>query len=427
MRLKLKPERNILLVGDLTIRVLSGRVSIFGAEYVEGSEVVVEKLTSAPLEVLEESDIEIEFGDEGYITETQIKLIPDEWKDVAEEIISLPHGSTVMLCANVDTGKSGFICYAVNRAVAKNKRVVVIGADTGQSEMNPPMTIGMALIDSHIIHLSQLEYRKAFFVGSTSPAGMLERSIVGVIKMLKEAKKLDPDIVMINTTGWVHGNGGRELKELKLLAVSPDFVVILEKEKDELNYIHSVAERMNIKYRVLPAAPRLRSRTREERRRLRTRYYAREFRDAKEIKISVDEVSFMYSYFGTGVIPNAEEILGIVNILGYKPEYMEKTPDAMIIVTERQISDDKIDVLTQTLGCTVKVFSPKIFENMVVGLLDEEANMINMGIITKFDPESRLFTIYTRADPDEIKIVAFGRIKVNLEFEEVEWLEPWSL
>ncbi len=427
MRLRLEKNRNILLVGDLSIRVISGRVSIFGAEYPKGSEVFIDKLTSAPLEPLEDSDIEIEFGEDGYIAETPIRLIPEEWKSVAREIINLPHGSIVFICANVDTGKSGFICYTTNRAIAEGKKVAIIGADTGQSELNPPMTIGMAIIEHHIIHLSQARYTKAFFVGSTSPAGMLERSIVGVIRMIREARKAGADLIMVNTTGWVHGAGGRELKEMKLLAISPDFMVILEREKNELNYIHKIAQNLGILCRIIPAAPRLRSRTREERRKLRAKYYAWEFQNAKQIKISVDDVAFMYSYFGTGIEMSADEIIKVIGILGYKPEYMEKTTDCVIIVTEKYISNDLIDSISQNLGKQVKVLNPKIFENMVVGLLDDNGDMINMGIITKFDPSSRLLTIHTAAEPDRIKIIAFGRIKINLEFEEIEWIDPWSL
>ncbi len=426
MRIKIKKGKHLLLVGDLHLRVLSGSVEIFGAEFKTNDNVYIERLTSAPLVATQESDIEIDFGEEGYVAESKIKLIPEEWKKAVEIIRELPKGSKIFVCANVDAGKSGFICYVANKIVSENKKVAVIGADTGQSEMNPPTTIGLAFVEKPITHMSNLNYTTAWFVGSTSPAGMLERSIVGVIRMIDEALKKDPDIIIINTTGWVHNGGGRELKEIKLIAVDPDFVVILEKEPGELSYIYNILEKTDRKFVVIPAAPRLRSRSRDERRKLRSLYYEREFRNAKEIRLAVDEVAFLFSYFGTGVPLTAEELLSVVNILGFSPEYIERTHDYVIIVTSKQISEEKIESLSKSLGISVKVIEPDFFENIIVGLLDENFNTLALGIIKKFDPFTKMFTIYTRAEQKEIKIIAFGRIKVNLNFEEIGWLEPWS-
>ena len=251
VRLRLSTSKNILLVGDLKIKIIDGYVAIFGAEFRSGAEITIDRFMSAPLEIIEDSEIEVEFGDEGYITETPIKLIPDSWKEVASKILGLPKGAKVFVCADVDSGKSGFICYTVNRCISKGKKVAVIGADTGQSEMNPPTTIGLAIVSKPIIHLSELSYVNAFFVGSTSPAGMFERSIIGVMKMLERALNMGVDLVLINTTGWVHGAGGRELKEIKFIAVRPDMIVILEKEKGELNYLAALAERMGIELSLI--------------------------------------------------------------------------------------------------------------------------------------------------------------------------------
>ena len=420
-------NRNILLVGDIKVKIIDGHVEIFGAEFTSGSEVSLDRFMSAPLETMEDSEIEVEFGEEGYIAETPMKLIPDDWRDVASKILNLPRSSKVLVCADVDAGKSGFICYTVNRCIGGGKRVAIIGADTGQSEMNPPTTIGLAIASRPIIHLSDLSYISAFFVGSTSPAGMLERSIVGILRMLRMAVDMDVDLILINTTGWVHGSGGRELKELKLIGVNPDMLVIMEKEKGELNYLVALAEKMGIRCEVIQAAPRLRARSREERRMLRKKYYAKEFSGASEVRIMMDEVAFMYSYLGTGVPLDADEMLGVVNTIGFVPEYAEKTKDKVLIITRKNIPEEAVEALKKTLGRPVIVINPTDLENLLVGLLDENLNVLGLGIITKFDPASRILTIHTRVDQKRVRIVALGRIKVNLDYEEVGWLDPWSL
>jgi len=427
MRLRVIRGKNILLVGDLKAKVLSGNVDVFGRRYQQGDVIEVKKLISVPLVALEDSDLEIEFGEDGYIAETQFKLVPPEWTECATEILTLSPPARVMVIANVDAGKSGFICYVANLAISKGKKVVVINTDTGQSEMNPPTTIGMAKVGKPIIHLSELRYMKAFFVGSTSPAGLFNRSMLGAIKMIHEALKLDPDLILINTTGWVHGSGGRELKETKLLIIDPDYVVLMEKEQGELRYLEAILSKMEKRFRIVPAAPRLRPRSREERRNLRKQYYAKEFEGMKEIQISLDEVAVMFSYFGTGLPLDAEESMKVAQILGYIPEYMEKTSDLVIIITEKTIPQEKVDILSRELGKQVKAINPSVFENLLVGLLDRDANLLALGIIRKFDPVSRVLTIITRANPDEIRIVALGRIKVTPQMEEVEWLEPWCL
>jgi len=424
LRLKLSGGKNILLVGDLRLHILSGCVEVFGAKFCASQEVEVGKMMSAPLISLGDVEIEVEFGEEGYISESSIDLIPSEWIDAADRIAGLSRGSVVLVCADVDSGKSGLVCFIANRAIQAGRKVAIVGADTGQSETNPPTTIGLAYVDRPITHLSQLRYSKAFFVGSTSPSGMLERSIAGVIAMVEEARR-EADITLVNTTGWVHTQGGRELKEVKLVALRPNFVVILEKRPGELAYLSRIANATGIPHVVVPAAPRLRRRTREERRRLRSNYYAREFQGAKEEVFLVDDLAFMFSYFGTGVPLDAEEVLKVVNTLGFLPEYAEKTQDMVIIVTERSVGEDKTSLLSQRLGTPVRLLRPASFENVLVGLLDENFSLVGLGIIKRFDPSSRSLTIYTRADPKKVKVLAFSRIRLSTKFEEIGWLDPW--
>lgn len=425
MRLKVWKGRNILLVGHLRVKVLSGAVDIFGRKFRANDIAEVKRLTSAPMVALEDSDVEIEFGPDGYIAGVDFELIPPQWRECANEILGLKTPAKVMVVADVDSGKSGFICYVANLAVDAGKKVLVVNTDTGQSEMNPPTTIGIAYVENQIIHLSELKYLKAFFVGSTSPAGLFNRSITGVIRMLTEAQKMNPDIILINTTGWVHGPGGRELKETKLLAIDPDYIVFIEKTPGELEYLKAISDKLGKRSKIIPAAPRLRARSREERRDLRKQYYAKEFEGAREVYISTDEVAFMYSYFGTGLPLDAEELAKISQILGFVPEYSEKTPDLVIIVTEKNVPQEKIEMLSKRLGKQIRILQPYIFENLLVGLLDENANLLALGIIKRFDPVSRVFNIITKANPKGVRIIAFGRIKVTPEMEEVEWLEPW--
>ncbi|MCR8432704.1 MAG: Clp1/GlmU family protein [Crenarchaeota archaeon] len=427
MRLRVCKGRNIFLVGYLKIRVLSGTIDIFGKKFKENETAEIKRLTSAPLVALEDSDIEIEFGPDGYIAGVNFELLPQQWRECVNEILGLKVPAKVLVIADVDSGKSGFICYAANSILEAGKKVVIINTDTGQSEMNPPTTIGLACVENQIIHLSELKHAKAFFVGSTSPAGLFNRSITGVIKMLLEAQKLSPDFILINTTGWVHGPGGRELKETKLLAIDPDYIVFIEKVPGELEYLTTISSKLGKRFKVIPAAPRLRTRGREERRDLRKQYYTKEFEGAREIYISTDDVAFMYSYFGTGLPLDAEELMIIAQTLGFVPEYSEKTPDLILIITERNIPQEKTELLSKKLGRQVRILQPSAFENLLVGLLDENANLLASGIIRRFDPASRTLSILTKVDPEKVRIIALGRIKVTQEMEEVEWLEPWYI
>ncbi|MCR8487863.1 MAG: Clp1/GlmU family protein, partial [Crenarchaeota archaeon] len=252
MRLRVCKGRNIFLVGYLKIRVLSGTIDIFGKKFKENETAEIKRLTSAPLVALEDSDIEIEFGPDGYIAGVNFELLPQQWRECVNEILGLKVPAKVLVIADVDSGKSGFICYAANSILEAGKKVVIINTDTGQSEMNPPTTIGLACVENQIIHLSELKHAKAFFVGSTSPAGLFNRSITGVIKMLLEAQKLSPDFILINTTGWVHGPGGRELKETKLLAIDPDYIVFIEKVPGELEYLTTISSKLGKRFKVIP-------------------------------------------------------------------------------------------------------------------------------------------------------------------------------
>ncbi|MCR8462976.1 MAG: hypothetical protein QXH55_02615, partial [Candidatus Korarchaeota archaeon] len=108
-------------------------------------------------------------------------------------------------------------------------------------------------------------------------------------------------------------------------------------------------------------------------------------------------------------------------------EYSEKTPDLILIITERNIPQEKTELLSKKLGRQVRILQPSAFENLLVGLLDENANLLASGIIRRFDPASRTLSILTKVDPEKVRIIALGRIKVTQEMEEVEWLEPWYI
>ncbi len=416
------------VAGELLIKVIRGEVELFGAKYSSGSEIYIPKHRAAPLLSLSESIIDLNFGEDGFIAESALDLVPSDWVSLYELLKNKSNGYTVMAIGNVDTGKTGLITFLANKLFSDKKQVGIVDADTGQSDIGPPATIGLGTLDKPITHLSEAKLIDAFFVGNVTPAGVIDRSITGTYRMVKRGKSLGYDIILVDTTGWVSDRWGRELKIMKYLTIEPDLVVFIEKYKDELVHLKRSLIGLGANILEVSSPPRLRIRSREERRSIRFSLFQKEVEDAREVVISLDSVGINYGFLGTGVNPSEETIDVLTNIIGPDLPYIEESEDALLLLTDSKLPSSVINSLKLMLGKREIInITKEDIRHLLVCLTDKEGRYLGLGILLEFDQSSRKLLIFTNANLERVSNIQFGHIKVNLNGVEEGKFNPWLI
>src|SRR5689334_12910861 len=100
-----------------------------------------------------------------------------DWESTLAAIVEM--GGSTLIMGGIDAGKTTFTRLLVNRLVERGRRIGVIDADLGQSEIGPPACVGLALVDAPIAALSDAVPHALAFVGATSPLGHLLEHAVG--------------------------------------------------------------------------------------------------------------------------------------------------------------------------------------------------------------------------------------------------------
>ncbi len=427
MRVILERDKPLILYGPIKAEILKGAIEAFGAILKKGEKVEVEEYFAVPINAIEDSKLDINFGEGSFISQPAEDPIPKSWREAVDKISKIDKKPLrVTVIGDIDTGKTGFITFLVNKLFQRGLKVFVLDTDTGQSEIGPPTTIGLGIIDRPIFRLSKARFIDGFFIGSTTPADVLDRMITGSVRLLRKAENLGADVIAINTTGWVYDRNGRELKISKILAIDPSVIVFTEEEEGEMNHLKRAFDKLGIEIISVEKPKYLRERSRENRRLIRENKYKLEFQNAKEIEISLDDVSILYGFLGSGEPLDEEAMIKIEGIIRGKILYAEKTGITLLLVTHKRISrEEKIDLRHALSVRDVIVVNPDHLKNLLIGIYDKSLNFLGLGIITDYDLSNRILKVFTRVE-GEISAIAFGHIKLDANGKEIEYLYPWS-
>ena len=213
---------------------------------------------------------------------------PKEWfglSDVLEE----GKGIAILLGA-ADTGKSTLAKFLISHLCQRGLKVGLVDTDIGQSSLGPPATISLALFKSHPDWDIILSTPEIFFVGSTTPEGHFPIHLKGVKRMVNKVVSYGPEVILVDTTGFVSGEAGRELKRRKIDLVSPRFILALQKNEEIEPILEQYKENTLCKIYRVPLSEQVRSRSMEERRSNRTNKFRDYFKSSVIHELAMEEV-----------------------------------------------------------------------------------------------------------------------------------------
>ena len=165
-----------------------------------------------------------------------------ELESVYERLLAAP-GVTFLL-GGIDSGKTTFGTELARRAVEAGISTAIVDADTVQSTVGPPTTVGMKKIGS-TEELSREGLRRADalgFVGSLVPKGHLLPLVTNAAKLAARAKREGASLVVVDTTSLISGIYGQSLNFFAMDLIHPDYVVGFERG-GELEPVIGIAQR----------------------------------------------------------------------------------------------------------------------------------------------------------------------------------------
>jgi len=227
---------------------------------------------------------------------------PDEWYALLD-VLGKEKGIAILLGA-ADTGKSTLAKFLIHQLCQRGLVVALVDADIGQSFLGPPTTIGFSIFKSHPDWELILTPPELFFVGSMTPEGRFSIHLKGVKRMVDKAASHEVDLILVDTTGFVLGEAGKELKRRKIDLISPRSILALQKS-DEIEPILDLYKE-NPLYKIyrLPLSEQVRPSSMEERQTYRTNKFREYFKHSSIQELAIEEIQIG----GEVLDPNGESI-----------------------------------------------------------------------------------------------------------------------
>jgi polynucleotide 5'-hydroxyl-kinase GRC3/NOL9 len=229
--------------------------------------------------------------------------VPREWVDLVEAI-HRKKGSALILGAS-DTGKSTLAHFLVTRLCGMGNTVALVDGDIGQSVLGPPTTIGFAVFESAPRQLDDAQAIASYFVGSTSPRGHMLEMLVGTKRIVDRATHLGPEVIIIDTTGFVAGEIAWELKFQKVDLLRPAHLIGLQRRREIEGLLRPHQFRPDMTIHRLRTPEEVRMKSPQQRRSNRSRKFASYFQEVRLYQKSLNGIRvvspFRVRYRGKGL------------------------------------------------------------------------------------------------------------------------------
>ncbi|HEY4675453.1 MAG TPA: Clp1/GlmU family protein, partial [Candidatus Bathyarchaeia archaeon] len=337
--------KTLLVDGPASVAVTSGSVEVFGSMLNKSGKIVIREGKRLPFAVHEKATFEISLGENANTEEVEGDTVPISWIESFEEISHFQNKPiTVMVLGTVDSGKTSFCTYLANKLLPLKQKIAILDGDLGQSDIGPPCAVAYTFVTKPIADLFDLKAKNAFFIGVTSPSGAADKVIKGLAALRKEVVDANPDLLVINTDGWVQGEEAIKYKIQLVEELKPDIVFCIQ-QKDELEPIVNSLGQIRKVIVEFPQA--VRQRSREKRRNLRELGYMKYLRNAKMQSyplgwIKIEENEMLPASVDYGKMTYASKIF---EILQMKPLHFSQLQNRiwMVIGKRRWISAHNIE------------------------------------------------------------------------------------
>jgi polynucleotide 5'-hydroxyl-kinase GRC3/NOL9 len=426
MNRTVEKNKTLLVEGPASVIMISGKAQVFGSP-LTNAKIVIREGKRLPIAVEEKAEFDISSGQNAIVEEVDGNTVPSSWDSSCDELRNIQTKPIVaMILGAVDSGKSSFCTYLVNKQLLEKCKVTVLDGDLGQSDIGPPCTVAYAPVTRRITDLFSLHAKNAFFVGVTSPAGAINKVIEGLSTLKKELLEANPDVVVINTDGWIEGEDATYYKIKLVEELNPDIIFFIQ-QKDELMSISNALEKFKKVIVESPGA--IRQRSSEKRRNLRELGYIKYLRNAKVqsyplgwLQIEENET------FGLGKRRVSDRYARqIYDLLGMKPLHFTENNNriSIIIGKKRWIKEENLQKVEEFTKKKAVVIRKGEEEGLLIAIYNSKKEFLGIGILQEIDYLRKAIKILTPVS-EEASIVTIGAVKLDKNMKELPYFSEES-
>lgn len=308
--------------------------------------------------------------------------IPEPWLPVSGAVAET--GGPVLILGGVDSGKTTFCTWLAQELLARGLRVALIDSDVGQSNLGPPGTIGLVVLQEPFGALRDLTPTALAFVGAVAPEGRLLEMVLGLQEMVARAEREIAEVTLIDTTGFVHGPVARALKGAKIRAVAPRHCVALGGGEALRHLLRGYEHLADLTVHWLPVSPHVQARSREARRQARQEAFRAYFEGAEEMELDLEQVLLTGFNCRSGQPLPGSLLSYWRDLVPAHIFYAERTPEGITLVVDRMLAPDERRALEEESGERPFLIDASLFEGLLVGLHDGRQEFLALGLVEQW-------------------------------------------
>jgi polynucleotide 5'-hydroxyl-kinase GRC3/NOL9 len=261
LKFLIQPGKTLLVSGPASLKLEEGEANVFGAPLKPQQKLIVKREKQFAIEIIKDSTIKGEFGERATYLEIDDTTIPKSWLEAANTFQKFDNNKLLVI-GSTDTGKSTLCMFLVNCILKFKQSVALIDADIGQSDLGPPGTLGLSIINKPYIESANLNVDSMIFVGKTSPSSVIDKVINGILKLENCIQK--GTSIVINTDGWILDAEAIAYKLKMIRQLDPNMTIIL----NEGNEFYDIVE-SNLPFMRIQVPKFIKTRGREDRKKIR--------------------------------------------------------------------------------------------------------------------------------------------------------------
>ncbi|MHB1000544.1 MAG: Clp1/GlmU family protein [Armatimonadota bacterium] len=353
--------------------------------------------------------------------------IINDWESHIDEILSVP--GIIAVIGETDTGKTSFCSLLANRALDAGISTAVVDADMGQSEIGPPATIGLGLVDEPIQTLRDLHQRGLYFIGATSPVNHLLATASGVKILADKASALKRNLIIADTTGLIRGAIARRLKTYKIELLRPRHIVAIQKTDEAEHILRYFDTWQDCMVHRLPPSPEVKAKSRILRTQRRSVRFQEYFIKGNVHHIPINSISTSCTWLHTGSPMESRFLKYAEGVLKTTVFHGEFSDSGVYLVVSGDYNRRGLDELQEYFKTrNINIVPASRYLNLLVGLMDSHLDLLALGIIQRIDFRAQSMTVYTPMKTvTPVRSIRFGVLKIRPDGSEIGQLRPGEL
>ncbi len=346
------------------------------------------------------------------IVEVKAIQVPEGWHQAAD-VIARERGLVLLVGAS-DAGKTTLARYLIGEWNRKGIRVALVDGDIGQSTLGPPTTISLAFFPPGSLENFPPPVILRF-IGATSPHGHFLPLIVGLKRLVDRAAAEKVGIILVDTTGLIHGPAGRELKFRKIDLLRPQHLIALERQGEVEPLLLPYEGRRDLRVHRLPVAEAAANKSREGRRAHRERKFREYFARAHPLELSLKRVRLHGFWFQGGRTLQADEVAFLEKTLEAVILYGEQGPEGLELLLDGGFTPGEFSRIKHMFGVPgVRIIDVANLRGLLLGLNDAENDTLALGILQHLDfRKGTLSCLTPLPDPGAVTLVQLGSLRID--------------